>query len=341
MTLRVGLFGCGRIASLFHGPILARTDGIRVVAIADSDPAARAKMSTIIPSATLFSDWKRPLALGAIDAAVICLPPSLHAPATLEAFETDAHVYVEKPLALSTADADQMIAARNRLGKIGMVGFNFRFHPHFIEARRQLQNGELGELQAIRTINTSERRNLPAWKLEISSGGGAFEDLATHHLDIIAFLTGDRIDPRSIQIEEYRQPFGSTASVSARLEKGQPVCIVASQTSGQNETKVQLLCEYGHLTINPFAAAPFSLEVPHHKLAPGTRIVRKLYEAALALGFGGVLNDTFETSLNSFFAAVRSGDQASPSFEDGRHVVELIAAAQDKRMFENGDGTDG
>ena len=101
MTLRVGLFGCGRIAQALHGPILARMEGVRLTALADADAAARLRLAAVAPGATLYADWRRPLELGEMDAVVICLPPALHAPAAIAALEAGAHVYVEKPLALS------------------------------------------------------------------------------------------------------------------------------------------------------------------------------------------------------------------------------------------------
>ena len=322
MTLRVGLFGCGRIAGFFHAPILARLPGIRVTAIADPDAACRMRIAAILPGATTYADWRRPLELGEIDAAVICLPPALHAPAAIAAMRAGAHAYVEKPLALTVAEADAMLAAQDASARTGMVGLNFRFHPQALALRDALAAGTYGELMGVRTIFTSARRVLPGWKGDPRMGGGAVEDLGTHHLDLVPFLTGRDIDKGSLSARSMATGNGTFAMMSATLADGVPVAITVGQTTGLGTHRIELLCEAGHVMLDLAHGGPPRIAGP----GDGVR-------ARLAAALERRKPDpSFALALEAFVAAAARGQPASPDFADGRRVLALVERAQAPRQ---------
>lgn len=327
--LRVGLLGCGRIAAMVHAPILAARSDVAVAAIADAAPEARDRVGAHAPGAVRFADWSAVLRLAELDAAVICLPPALHAPAAIAAFEAGLHVYVEKPLALDLTEADAMIAAWRAVGTVGMVGFNFRFHPLFDDLRARIAAGDLGALVAVRTLFTSARRTLPGWKADPAAGGGALADLGTHHFDLLDHLTGSRIDPGSLRVEERRGPEGAAATVSARLETGAPVQMLLSQTTGHSSQAVQLFGEKGHLTADVAEHRPRTIESP-----PGRRArIRRLGERLRALDPRALLaapgqDPSFGRALAAFVDAARGAPQPRPDLEDGRRALALVEAAE-------------
>ncbi len=325
MALRVGLFGCGRIAGYFHGPVLADLPGVTVTALADTDAANRMAMARILPGATLYADWRRPLELGEIDAAVICLPPRLHAPAAIAAFEAGAHVYVEKPLALTSGEAERMIAARDAAGRIGMVGLNFRHHPLYRDARARIAAGELGAIRAVQTTFTSAARALPGWKAEAGAGGDALTDLATHHLDIAPFLAGSPVAPGSVAVAEQTAGSGGTAAaLTARLESGAPLGILVGQTSGHGTHRVEVLGERGHLTIDLSRPRPAPLATPRD--AGGPARLRRALSGLLPGNLRSPGRDpSFARALGAFAAAARGEAEApEPGFEAGARVVALL-----------------
>ena len=337
MTLRVGLFGCGRIAGFFHGPILARLPGVEVTALVDTDPANRKRMAAILPGATLFADWTRPMALGEIDAAVICLPPALHCPAAIAALEAGCHVYVEKPLALTPEEAARMIAARDAAGRVGMSGLNFRFHPLYLDAKRRIEAGELGRVRAVQTVFTSAARALPGWKAETGAGGDALTDLATHHLDLVPFLAGSPVSPGTLSVQQAGGADGrdtggggtggggTMAAIAARLESGVPLSMIVGQTSGLGSNRVEILGERGHLTVDLSRRAPGPLATPQD--AGATARLRRAIAGLLPGSLRGPGQDpSFELALRAFVeAAARGGPSPAPTFEDGARVVALLA----------------
>jgi predicted dehydrogenase len=327
MTLRVGILGCGRIAGYFHAPILAGMPGVTVVALADTSAEGRRALAAHAPGAVHLADWRGALDLGLCDAVAICLPPALHATAAVAALDAGLHVYVEKPMALTPDEAEAMIAARDRSGRVAMMGLNFRFHPLIEDARRRISAGELGQLVAMRAQFASARRTLPGWKAQPGAGGDALWDLATHDLDLIAHLAGSDWLPDALTAHQSVTDDGSAAVVQGRLTNGTLAQLLASQTTGASSRVIDIYGQKGHLTVDLSDATPRRLAVGGQ--GRGARLgarLRALGPAELRHRPGS--EPSFARALSAFVATVRDGGTASPGFEDGRRAVALVLAAQ-------------
>jgi len=125
-----------------------------------------------------------------IEAVDLCLPTDLHAPAALAALRAGKHVLVEKPMALSGDQADEMISTAGRAGRILMVAQVLRFWPDYVALRDALGSGSLGP---VRTAFFRRRCAAPTWSKWINdpgkSGGGVF-DLLIHDADMCIHLFG-------------------------------------------------------------------------------------------------------------------------------------------------------
>lgn len=126
-----------------------------------------------------------------IDAIVMALPPQFHAEAAIRAVEGGKDVLVEKPIALTVADAERAVEAARRNGRIFMVGHVLRFHPAFEQMKRLIDAGELGEVRYIH----SHRLGLGKFHTE----NDALWDLAPHDLSMILAITGE--EPAEIRGE--------------------------------------------------------------------------------------------------------------------------------------------
>ena len=323
LTLRVGLFGCGRIAGYFHAPILARMPGVTVTALADRDPSARKRFAAIVPGATLYADWRRPLELGEVDAAVICLPPAQHAPAAIAAFEAGAHVYVEKPLALSLEEADAMIAAQARSGCVGMTGLNFRHHPLVVDLRARLAAGEWGALKGVRSIFTSAARALPGWKGEKGQGGDAISDLGTHQFDLLPFVTGRDLDAATLACRDLPTPAGTLAAVLGTLD-GVPLSMTLGQVTGQSSHAVELLCEKAHVLLDLAGPGRLAAGAPEGPAGRARAGIAALAPRAV-LARGG--DRSFEAALATFVDGCTGNGSPMPDLADGRRALSLALAA--------------
>ena len=117
-----------------------------------------------------------------IDAIVIALPPQFHADFAVRAVEGGKDVLVEKPIALTVADAERSVERAKEMGRVFMVGHVLRFHPAFEQLKALIDNGELGEVRYIH----SHRLGLGKFHTE----NDALWDLAPHDLSMILAITG-------------------------------------------------------------------------------------------------------------------------------------------------------
>jgi predicted dehydrogenase len=133
----------------YWGPNLARNvvaaRNARLVGVCDLDPDARARASAAHPSAAVTDDWEATLANPAVDAVIIAVPVALHHRFALSACQAGKHVLVEKPLARSVAECDELIAAAEQHHRTLMVGHTFEFNAAVRLIADYLRSGELGE----------------------------------------------------------------------------------------------------------------------------------------------------------------------------------------------------
>src|SRR5712691_6396460 len=130
--VRVGVIGCGMVAQAEHlQNLLQLSDRFEIAALADPSPTVRAAMAARYAVASVHEDYRALLDAGGVDAVVVSSPAATHADITIGALEAGLHVFVEKPLCITLADADRIAAARDRAGRVVQVGYMKRFDPAF------------------------------------------------------------------------------------------------------------------------------------------------------------------------------------------------------------------
>ena len=142
------------------------------------------------------TDWRRLVAHDAIGLVDVSTPGDTHAPIAIAAAEAGKHIFCEKPLANTLAEARQMRDAVARAGVIGMVNFNYRRVPAVELARRLIAAGRLGRIYHWRAVYLQEwimDPNFPlVWRLQKDvAGTGALGDLGAHIVDLARMLVGE------------------------------------------------------------------------------------------------------------------------------------------------------
>jgi predicted dehydrogenase len=140
----VGIVGLG-----YWGPNLARNfaaiPGCEVRYLCDADEAARDRMARALPAARATADLHELLADSDLDAIVLATPVPTHAELAVRVLEAGKHCFVEKPLAVSSADAERAVAAAEHAGRLLMVGHLLEYHPGVRRLKELTASGELGE----------------------------------------------------------------------------------------------------------------------------------------------------------------------------------------------------
>lgn len=188
--MRFGVIGCGTIAYWSHLRALKSLRDAKVTAVADPDPQACVRAQRLCGAAGC-SSAEELLDRGDVDAVVISAPTALHAALGIAAARAGKHVYIEKPLATSAAEAETLIAAVRQARVFAAVGFNRRFHPLAQLAREIIAAGRIGEVRAVlSTFCEPNADSAPAWKRARATGGGVLLDLASHHIDLLRWVLG-------------------------------------------------------------------------------------------------------------------------------------------------------
>jgi predicted dehydrogenase len=326
--LRIGVIGCGRIARAVHLPVLGRLRDARVVAVAEPDEPSRAAAAAIARGATAYADAGDLLRAGGVDAVVICVPPHLHTPVATAAFDAGLHVYLEKPIALSVAEGERLVEAWRRARTIGMIGFNFRFHPQMLRIRERLRDGAIGTPLGVRAIFSILPHDLPEWKRTRRSGGGVLLDLASHHIDLVHYLFDD--DPVVRVFASVRSLSGEGDHAAVQLELASGIMVQLFVSLGTvDEHRMEIVGTAGKLVMDRT-----ELVRPDHVPATqqGAR-ARRLARALAALEPARVLRSpgtepSFDAALGAFVWSASGNAFGGPDLLDGLRSLAVVEAAE-------------
>jgi myo-inositol 2-dehydrogenase/D-chiro-inositol 1-dehydrogenase len=184
----VGIVGAGKIARV-HAANAAGLEGLRVVAVADVDPAAALALADAL-GCDAAASVDELLAREDVEAVLVTTPPTTHADLVETAAGAGKHVFCEKPLAQSVADAARAASACERAGVALQVGYNRRFDENFRAARDAVEEGRIGRPWLLR-ISSRDPEPPPAEYLPFS--GGLFLDTTSHDFDLARFVVGAEI----------------------------------------------------------------------------------------------------------------------------------------------------
>ena len=127
-----------------------------------------------------------------VDVVYVVLPNGMHAEYTIRAAKAGKHVLCEKPMAVSSDECREMIAACREAGKKLMIGYRVRYEPHNIEAIRICRSGEIGRLIAIQSDHGFPLQHPGPWRLNKKlAGGGPLLDIGIYALNATRYLTGE------------------------------------------------------------------------------------------------------------------------------------------------------
>ena len=191
IPLRVGVIGYGYTGGI-HAQAYGAHPGTRLVAIAERDEQ---RLSHVPPGIQVYGTYQELLEAD-IQAVSICLPTHLHCPVALEALDRGKHVLVEKPIAVNLDEAQRMLRAAKVAGRILYVGMTHRFYPEVREAKKRLDEGDIGDVVACNDCALEHLGflSLPPWYLQKRfAGGGAALTSGIHLVDRVRWFAGDEV----------------------------------------------------------------------------------------------------------------------------------------------------
>lgn len=240
-ALRMGLIGLGSMGR-HHARVIRQTPGVELVAVADpaGDTFGVAGDLEVLPGVEAL--------IGAgIDAAMVAVPTIHHEQVGLALAAAGVHTMIEKPIA-HTAEAGRRVAAAfEEAGLVGAVGYVERCNPAILELRSRLAAGELGQVYQ---IQTSRQGPFPARISDV----GVVKDLATHDVDLTAFVAGSPYRSVSAQVTHRSgREFEDMVVATGRLESGVIVSHVVNWLSPMKERRTVVTGERGAFVADTMA----------------------------------------------------------------------------------------
>jgi predicted dehydrogenase len=235
-------------------PGMRAAERCELVAIASRDATAAARAAEDLGIPRAHGGYEALLEDPEVEAVYIPLPNHLHAEWTLRAAEAGKHVLCEKPIAMTSAEAQDMLDGCRSAGVLLMEAFMYRLHPQWVRVRELAASGRLGELMAIQTffsyrnVDPNNIRNVAEY------GGGALMDVGCYAINVARMLFGE--EPSRVEALVRRDPeFGTDAVTSAVLGFGDRHSTFTCSTQLEPEQRVHLIGTEGRLLVEiPFNA---------------------------------------------------------------------------------------
>lgn len=193
--MRFGIIGCGVVAPT-HAVALSGIEQAQLVAVADISPVRAENFAKEFKVPRAFYDHRQLLADPEVDAVCICTPHHLHAQMGIEAAQSGKHVLVEKPMAISLDEADQLIHACAENGVTLGVAFQHRFDPATRYVKHLIEEGALGKMVLgsayVKWFRTEDYYDPASWRGRWNqAGGGVLINQAIHAIDVLCWLMGE------------------------------------------------------------------------------------------------------------------------------------------------------
>jgi predicted dehydrogenase len=322
--LRLGVVGCGAVAAIHHLPAISISANAEAAVLVDADPGRAKDLAARFGVPETTTDYRS--LPGRVDAAIVALPNSLHAPVSIDLLRQGVHVLVEKPMALNVRECDAMIAAAEAGRAVLAVGLEFRFFDSSRLVRNLLREGILGGIRGFEM----HQGVIPRWPFATdfllkkeTAGGGVLADFGVHVLDLLLWWLGDWTDV------EYRDDAqgGIESDCELRLgfRSGLKGTVEISRTRNLSNTCL-------------FEGERASLEVGIWDPDPEIRLLLADREVALAgrarrpEGSGVDFLEAFVRQIDDFAAAIREGREPHVPGREGRRSQELIEECYARRQ---------
>ena len=317
--LRFGVISTAKIGIQKVIPAMQQSARCRVLAIASRDlTRARAAADALgIPRA--YGSYAELLQDAEIEAVYNPLPNHLHVPISIEAAAAGKHVLCEKPIALTAAEAQKLVEARDHAGVLIQEAFMVRCHPQWLRARALVREGRIGELRVVQGSFSYMNTDPANVRNQAGIGGGGLYDIGCYPIVTARFLFGAEPVRVASQIE-YDPNFGTDrlASVLLQFPTGQALFYCSTQLVPYQ--RMQILGTGGRIEI----------EIPFN--APPDRPCRIFVDDGSQLGDGSARPETFEvvdqyTLQGDLFArAIREGTPLPFPLEDAVNNMRVLDA---------------
>ena len=318
---RIGIVGLGSIAQTIHLPILSKFPDVEIVAVCDLDRAKAQFVADKFKVRRYYNNFEKMMAIEQdLDGIDICTPTILHKDMAIAALGEKNNVLIEKPLARTSIEAEEIAAAAKKFHQTLMVGMNNRFRPDTMILKSFIEDKALGKLFYAKAGWFKKLNAESAWLTKkTQSGGGVVLDLGIVMLDLAFWMMGfpEVKEVSATNYSHHTKDVEDSSVAFLRMKNGSTLSIEASWSF--ESTSDFFYCDCfgtdGSGSLNQFRivkrmhdslinVAPASIETPQS-------LYRKSYENELKHWIG---------ALRGLHSVISSGDEAVQRMK----IIDLI-----------------
>jgi 1,5-anhydro-D-fructose reductase (1,5-anhydro-D-mannitol-forming) len=318
MTLGWGIVGLGKIAENAIAPAIGKIADARLVSVSSRAQERADAFAKRHGAERGVASYEALLADPEVDIVYIGTPNSLHAEQVVAAAQAGKHVFCDKPLATSSADAERAVEACAANGvKLG-INFQKRHQQSFIDARRLIAGGAIGNVLVCQIELSAGAAPLSGWRSDPNLAGlGAISNVGVHAYDLLRFLLDCEIRDAVVLTDAgTREELETTALALLRFENGAIAYVNANQTTPHHQPNIEIQGTEGRIV---------GLALMRHLPEGGElRVLTRDGETVRTT----VTEDAVDRSVAAFQAAVRDGSEPNASGADGARSAQLVEALE-------------
>jgi scyllo-inositol 2-dehydrogenase (NADP+) len=326
LNVRVGLLAYGAIGHE-HNLAVQHTDGLELSAVCDTNPERVAAAQELAPNAEAFSDASAMLNSGSLDLVVISTPPNSHYQWAKAALQKNLHVVLEKPMALTVDECDELMTLALERQKLLVVYQNRRYDSDFVTMKRLITSGTIGEVFQYDSFVGGYSEPCTYWHSDAIVSGGAIFDWGSHFIDQILNVITDPIEHVSGLNQKRRWMHATNADhahVTINFVSGKQATFVNSDLAAARKPKFYVLGTEGAIVgdWNP-VAEPAVADLPAILTIHREGGVRE------TVALDDVTPYAFHASLADH---LRNGTTMSVTALQSRNVVGIMQAAEQSAL---------
>jgi UDP-N-acetylglucosamine 3-dehydrogenase len=323
--INIGLIGLGYLGK-FHLRNCLRLDSANLVAVADLSKKSL-RLAKEMGVQKTFTDYNQLLKQPTVDAVIISLPTHLHTPCAISAAENGKHIFLEKPLARNPQEGKEIISSAKKNAVKLMIGYPFRFNSEYLNLKKKMESGILGDIQTVHAKNISAGafmhrgeigipKPVPDWWLKKElTGGGALMDLGSHMINLARWYFGEVDNVKAYLGYRYNFDFEDHAICIAKFTSGTTAIINVGWFSQKSAVGIELFGTVAHASTSHFSPS------------------RAITAIQLLLGKTPKFFVPFRKEVSHFIHCIQEDSQPSTSGEDALKDLEVITQAYNNQIL--------
>lgn len=265
--IRWGMIGCGAVTEVKSGPGLQKTEGSSITAVMRRNGGLAEDYARRHGIGKWYDDADKLIGEPDVDVVYVATPPSSHKEYAIAAANAGKDVYVEKPMAMTFDECQEMIAACKENGVRLFVAYYRRALPRFVKIKSLIDGGAIGKVSFADVVyhkraSEGDLAGAENWRVDPRvAGGGYFYDLASHSIDILQFLLGDATAAKGY-VSNQRRRYEAEDIVSGVVRLGDDVHVTMlwNFNAYGDMDRTEIVGDEGKLTFSTFGDGAIVLE---------------------------------------------------------------------------------